>query len=97
MGSTIELSMGDRLCDNNINVEVSCTQSECLSSDCLQHGQTNLSSHCQVHCLSPLYIKPSDFEFPLSFQTKQSIATQAWTSQTVILSLTTPPPNTIFL
>ncbi|KZK70833.1 hypothetical protein A1L58_12665 [Shewanella baltica] len=76
-----------------MDAEMNCTMPDCSASDCLQHCQDSMTSHCQTHCLSSLYLEPAVLELAFANPASKRIAIQGWAMQTADLGLITPPPT----
>ncbi|PIW62980.1 hypothetical protein [Shewanella sp. CG12_big_fil_rev_8_21_14_0_65_47_15] len=80
-----------------MDAEMNCTMPDCSISDCLQHCQDSMTSHCQTHCLSSLFLEPAALKLAFANPSSKPIAIQGWAIQTTNLGLTTPPPNSSLL
>ncbi|MCS6260560.1 hypothetical protein G3479_15090 [Shewanella baltica] len=76
-----------------MDAEMNCTMPDCSASDCLQHCQDSMTNHCQIHCLSSLFIEPAALKLAFANPASKRIAIQGWAMQTADLGLITPPPT----
>ncbi|AAN53074.2 hypothetical protein SIL85_22865 [Shewanella oneidensis] len=75
-----------------MDAEMNCTMPDCSTSDCLQYCQDSMTSHCQTHCVSSLYIEPAVLELTFANPASKRIAIQGWAMKTADLGLITQPP-----